>query len=352
MLALEKVDIVFAAADKRTVESLLDAGESNESIREKTGAIVGARDINLAVPVGEICVLMGLSGSGKSTVLRAVNGLNSVLRGKVKVGESKDAIDVANCDAASLRQLRLEKIAMVFQSASLLPWLSVAENVGFGLDIRGVKREEKNKSVRDKLAMVNLSEWAECRPHELSGGMQQRVGLARAFAADPDILLMDEPFSALDPLIRQQLQDELLRLQKEVKKTVLFVSHDLDEALKLGDKIAIMRAGEIAQIGPPEEIVLSPANDYIARFVAHINPLNVLRARTVMQPLQNGGDDSLEKGMSVFQDAPLREIIALMEESGKKEGSNAIAVRDNDGIIGAITDSDIRRALVGIKSDG
>ncbi len=249
--------------------------------------MLGAADASIAIDEGEICVLMGLSGSGKSTLVRAVNGLNKVTRGQVLVHDGENIIDVANCDAPTLRRLRMNHIAMVFQQFALLPWRTVEENVGLGLELRGMSKDERRAIVAEKLKLVGLDRWKDKYAHELSGGMQQRVGLARAFATDADILLMDEPFSALDPLIREHLQDELLELQRRLKKTIIFVSHDLDEALKLGTHIAIMDGGRIVQYGEPEAIVLQPANAYVAEFVAHMNPLNVLRGGSLMTPLSN-----------------------------------------------------------------
>src|SRR6202041_1530688 len=235
---------------------------------------------------------MGLSGSGKSPILRAVNGLNKVARGKVLVSHGDGAIDVAHCSADELRMLRTSRIAMVFQQFALLPWRTVKENVGFGLELRRMPKEQMDRIVADKLAMVGLTQWAGKFGHELSGGMQQRVGLARAFATDADILLMDEPFSALDPLIRGKLQDELLTLQALVKKSILFVSHDLDEALRLGDHISILQNGRIIQTGTAEDIVLAPADEYVAEFVRHMNPLTVLTGGMIMQrrALMAGGE--------------------------------------------------------------
>ncbi|HEY1888675.1 MAG TPA: ATP-binding cassette domain-containing protein, partial [Roseiarcus sp.] len=212
------------------------------------------------------------------------NGLNKVARGKVLVRNGDGAIDVAHCSADELRMLRTSRIAMVFQQFALLPWRTVKENVAFGLELRRMPRAQIDKIVADKLAMVGLTQWAGKFGHELSGGMQQRVGLARAFATDADILLMDEPFSALDPLIRDKLQDELLLLQKDLKKTIIFVSHDLDEALKIGNRIAILEGGRIVQCGTAEDILLRPADAYVAEFVKHMNPLNVLRGGALMTP--------------------------------------------------------------------
>ena len=279
---LRSVDIVFG--DRRTEAlRMIDDGASREAILERTGSVLGAAGVSLAVEKGEICVLMGLSGSGKSTILRAINGLNEVARGAVLVADGDGTVDVATCSPDTLRRLRQSRVTMVFQQFALLPWRTVRENVGFGLELKGVTRAERDRIVDEKLAMVGLDRWADKFAHELSGGMQQRVGLARAFATDADILLMDEPFSALDPLIRTKLQDELLSLQKDLAKTIVFVSHDLDEALKLGNHIAILEGGRVVQYGPPEEIILKPADDYVREFVANVNPLTVLTAYNVMR---------------------------------------------------------------------
>ena len=285
----QKVDIIFGKEPQKAL-GLLDQGADRDEILKATDNVVGVADASLAIEEGEICVLMGLSGSGKSTLLRAVNGLNKVTRGKVLVrdgsGEDAGLVDVASCDPATLRRLRMNRVAMVFQQFALLPWRTVSENVGLGLELRGMSKAEREAIVEEKLSLVSLSQWKDKFAHELSGGMQQRVGLARAFATDADILLMDEPFSALDPLIRDHLQDELLELQQRLKKTIVFVSHDLDEALKLGSHIAIMEGGRIVQYGKPESIVLNPANEYVAEFVAHMNPLNVLRGGSLMTPVE------------------------------------------------------------------
>ena len=285
----QHVDILFARQPGREGRkavrdalAALDAGGTRTDIQDKHGVIVGVADASLKVARGEISVLMGLSGSGKSTLLRAANGLNKATRGKVLIRDGDSAIDVANCDTAQMRRVRRERVAMVFQQFGLLPWRTVRENVGLGLELRGESVAARNTIVDEKLALVGLSQWAERYVSELSGGMQQRVGLARAFATDADILLMDEPFSALDPLIRGKLQDELLTLQERVKKTILFVSHDLDEALRLGDRISILQNGRIIQTGTAEDIVLAPADDYVAEFVRHMNPLDVLTGAMIM----------------------------------------------------------------------
>ena len=282
---LKDVDILFGG-DVAAALRLLDSGAERREIHEATGSVVGVAGTSLAIDEGEICVLMGLSGSGKSTLLRAVNGLNKVTRGEVLVRDGDTQIDMADCDDTTLRRMRMGRIGMVFQQFALFPWRTVHENVSFGLELRGMNRAERNAIVEEKLKLVELDQWREKFVHELSGGMQQRVGLARALATDADILLMDEPFSALDPLIREHLQDELLDLQQSLKKTILFVSHDLNEALKLGNHIAIMESGRIVQFGEPEEIVLNPANEYVAEFVSHMNALNVLRCRSLMTPVE------------------------------------------------------------------
>lgn len=278
------VDIVFGSEQERAAAlPLLDAGAERGEILEKTGAILGCADCSLTVERGEISVLMGLSGSGKSTLLRAVNRLNIVSRGEVIVRDGDWSANVVTCSPAELRRVRRECVAMVFQQFALLPWRTVAENVGFGLELSGVSAKERKERVMAQLELVHLEDWAGKYAHELSGGMQQRVGLARAFATQAPILLMDEPFSALDPLIRTKLQDELIELQERLKKTILFVSHDLEEALKIGNRISIMEGGRIVQTGAPEDIVLRPQNDYVRDFIANVNPMSVLTAWNVMR---------------------------------------------------------------------
>ncbi len=283
------VDVLFGKKVALTdALALLDAGVNREQVLEQTGVVLGVAGASLDVPSGSISVLMGLSGSGKSSLLRCVNGLNQVTRGSLHVQTDKGTVDVASCGNKQLKNLRRHHLAMVFQQFGLLPWATVRENIGFGLSVRGESRSIIAERVQEQLTLVGLTAWADKRIDELSGGMQQRVGLARAFATNADILLMDEPFSALDPLIRERLQDELLALQEKLKKTILFVSHDLDEALKLGNQVSIMDEGRIVQTGTVDDIVFNPANDYVRRFVANINPLSVLRARHVMHALPTG----------------------------------------------------------------
>lgn len=293
----EQVDVIFGRNATEAL-SLMDKGEGRDAILDKTGSLVAVHDANVFVNEGEILVLMGLSGSGKSSLLRCVNGLNKVSRGKVMVHDGQSEVDLASCSEDVLRRVRRNRISMVFQQFALMPWLTVRDNVGFGLDIRGVAKTERDRLVDDKIKLVRLGQFAEKYAHELSGGMQQRVGLARAFATEADILLMDEPFSALDPLIREHLQDELMELQRTLRKTIIFVSHDLDEALKIGSRIAIMEAGKVVQFGVPEDIILNPINDYVRQFVASMNPLTVLKGGTLMRPVSDLGR---EPGSSLIQ---------------------------------------------------
>lgn len=284
VVKIESLDIVFGDKLSKTLP-LMDKGHSRNEILGMTGDVVGVQDANIEVNEGEICVLMGLSGSGKSTLLRAVNGLNKVARGRCLVRDGEKMVDIASCDENTLRHMRTNRVSMVFQSFALMPWLTVLENVAFGLEMQGMSQEKRLAKAKEQLEMVGLQQWANKKPDELSGGMRQRVGLARAFAMDTDVLLMDEPFSALDPLIRSQLQDELIELQKRLRKTIIFVSHDLDEALKIGTKIAIMESARIIQQDAPEQIVLNPATEYVEKFVAHTNPLNVLCGNSLMTPI-------------------------------------------------------------------
>ena len=303
------VDILFPRDRGRKGEravaaalARLDAGAARDELSAECNVILGVAGATLAVAPGEICVMMGLSGSGKSTLLRAANGLNPVTRGKVLVADGDGVIDVARCSADDLRRVRRARVAMVFQQFGLLPWRTVAENVGLGLELRGEPTAGRQRIVAEQLELVGLADWGNHSVAELSGGMQQRVGLARAFATNADILLMDEPFSALDPLIRDKLQDELLALQARVRKTILFVSHDLDEALRLGDRISIMRHGRIVQTGTAQDIVLRPADDYVAEFVRRMNPLKVLTGAMVMR----GRDALAREGGSLCLDEARR----------------------------------------------
>jgi glycine betaine/proline transport system ATP-binding protein len=285
-IRFDKVDVIFGPSPKHAIE-LIDQGHDKEEILSKTQNIVAVNNASFSITEGETCVLMGLSGSGKSTLLRCLNGLVKSTRGNIFVRHGLKDINLANCDRKDLHLLRTQSISMVFQQFALMPWRTIRENVAYGLEIAGLSKKERARVVEEKLCMVQLSEWADQYPSDLSGGMQQRVGLARALATDAEILLMDEPFSALDPLIREHLQDELLQLQSDLKKTIVFVSHDLDEALKLGSRIAIMESGSIVQVGTPEQIVAQPSNEYVKKFVASMNPLKALRCSALMRFIED-----------------------------------------------------------------
>jgi glycine betaine/proline transport system ATP-binding protein len=381
VVRFRNVDIVFGSEPESALP-LIDQGRTRTEITKETGQIVGVKNATLSVREGEIVVLMGLSGSGKSTLLRAVNALNKITRGSVTVFDGEADVEVHRCSAARLRALRRRRVAMVFQQFGLLPWRTVNDNVALGLELDGMSRAERSTRVAAQLELVGLSGWGDKRVHELSGGMQQRVGLARAFATAAPILLMDEPFSALDPLIRVRLQDELIELQRKLDRTIVFVSHDLDEALKIGSRIAIMEGGEIVQVGTPQEIVLSPSSDYVRDFVAHMNPLNVLRAQEIMTPfsalpaangaarvdedltltargegrrngeavavvaLENAAAAPHRAFITVGRETPLRALIdARLKHTGP------FVVREGETIAGLIRDEDLFRCLTQARSE-
>lgn len=320
----DKVSIVFGERPEAALP-LMDKGRERAEIQQETGQVLGVHDCRLEVREGEILVLMGLSGSGKSTLLRAVNGLNPVVRGQVRLRCDDAMVDVTHADAKTLRNLRLRHVAMVFQQFGLLPWRTVRDNVVLGLELGGMSRAKRNAQAEEELALVGLADWSDRKVGELSGGMQQRVGLARAFATKAPVLLMDEPFSALDPLIRTRLQDELLDLQQRLGRTIIFVSHDLDEAFKIGDRIAIMEGGRIVQCGTPREIFSNPATEYVADFVAHMNPLGVLCARDMMRA-------GAARGPAVAPETPINDLVQMFSEDVQQ-----ITVREGGETLGVIT---------------
>jgi glycine betaine/proline transport system ATP-binding protein len=313
----DRVSIVFGDNPDRALP-LMDQGKTRAEVQQACGQVLGVHDCSLTVAEGEILVLMGLSGSGKSTLLRGVNALNPVVRGEVRVLEGDQMVSVTKANPETLRRLRATRIAMVFQQFGLLPWRTVRENVGLGLEL------------------VNLTQWSERKVGELSGGMQQRVGLARAFVTDAPILLMDEPFSALDPLIRTKLQDELLDLQRKLKRTIVFVSHDLDEAFKIGNRIALMEGGRIVQCGTAREIIANPVSDYVADFVAHMNPLGVLTARDVMEP---GAASATSRALDA--ETPVKDIMDLMAQ-----GVAELVVTENGRNLGMIRTAGLMAKLI------
>ncbi|GIP33212.1 glycine betaine/L-proline ABC transporter ATP-binding protein [Paenibacillus sp. J2TS4] len=311
---------------------LLDHGLTKKEIYEKTKITVGVNRINFDIEQGEIFVIMGLSGSGKSTLVRLLNRLIEPTRGEVIV----NGRDIVKVGQEELRQIRRSTISMVFQKFALFPHKTVLQNAEFGLEIQGIKKSERGEQAIRALSLVGLQGWENSYPDELSGGMQQRVGLARALANDPDILLMDEAFSALDPLIRKDMQDELLELQQKMKKTIVFITHDLDEALRIGDRIALMKDGSVVQIGTPEEIMMNPADKYVEKFVEDVDLSKVLTAEHVMRRPET---ITLDKG------GP-RVALQLMRESGV---SNLFVVDLSKKLIGVITAEDASAAVQGGK---
>ena len=270
---------IFGKKTKPALE-MIRANKSKTEILEKTGVTVGVYDVNFEVEEGEIFVIMGLSGSGKSTLIRLLNRLIEPTSGNIYI----DGQDISSLDKEGLREVRRNKMSMVFQNFGLFPHLTILENTEYGLEIRGVPKEERQAKAEKALENSSLIAFKDQLPSQLSGGMQQRVGLARALANDPEILLMDEAFSALDPLIRREMQDELLDLQENVKKTIIFITHDLNEALRIGDRIALMKDGQIMQIGTGEEILTNPANEYVRTFVEDVDRSKVLTAQNIMVP--------------------------------------------------------------------
>lgn len=330
----DKVNIVFGDHPDRALP-LMDQGQSRSQIQEATGQVLGVHDCSLNVAEGEILVLMGLSGSGKSTLLRAVNRLNPLVRGQVRVNDGSQMIDVTSADASTLRHIRQTRVSMVFQQFGLLPWRTVRANVALGLELSGLPQAEQTRRTETQLEKVGLTDWADRKVGDLSGGMQQRVGLARAFATEAPILLMDEPFSALDPLIRNRLQDELLDLQQDIKRTIIFVSHDLDEAFKLGGRIAIMEGGRIVQCGTPRDIFSNPASEYVADFVANMNPLGVLTARDVMGPATGSGSKTVDA------ETPVRALMELL-----RSDVTELDVTEGDALIGTVNAQSVIARLV------
>ena len=324
---MEKIEVqnlskIFGDKPKRGVK-LLKEGYSKEEILDKTGLTVGVNNVNFEIDSNEIFVIMGLSGSGKSTLLRCLNRLIEPTSGTVSIGGT----DITNLDKKSLREIRKKKFGMVFQNFGLLPYKTVVENAEFGLEVQDISDEEKRKRAEDALEKVGLKGWEDKYPDELSGGMQQRVGLARALAVDSDILLMDEPFSALDPLIKNEMQDLLLDLYEEVNKTIVFITHDLDEALKLGDRIAIMKDGEIVQLGTAEEILTNSKTEYVEEFVKNVNRSRILTAKDIMtKPIAFlHENDGMEMARYKMSHNNISSIIAV---KGKRKYRGIIRMED------------------------
>ncbi|MCP3026752.1 betaine/proline/choline family ABC transporter ATP-binding protein [Halobacillus sp. A5] len=311
----------------RKATKYLDEGLSKDEILKKSGNTVGVSRASFNVEEGEIFVIMGLSGSGKSTLVRLINRLIDPTEGSILI----DGKDLAKMDKRSLRSVRREKLSMVFQRFGLFPHRTVLENAEFGLEVQGLNKEERKRKAEESLEMVGLGGYIHQFPGQLSGGMQQRVGLARALANDPEVLLMDEAFSALDPLIRKEMQDELLELQEAMRKTILFITHDLDEALRIGDRIALMKDGRIVQIGTPEEILVNPANDYVEKFVEDVDRAKVLNAENIMKRPET---------VDIEKHGPRTAL-----ERMRKEGLSSIYVTDaKRKLYGYVTADDVSEA--------
>lgn len=323
---VEDVTKIFGKNSKKAI-ALLKNGDTKGEILKKTGSTVGVNKANFEVYTGEIFVIMGLSGSGKSTLVRMFNRLIDPTIGKVYI----DGKDIVAMSKEELRKVRREKISMVFQKFALLPHRTILENTEYGLEIQGVEKETRKTRAMESLKLVGLEGYENQYPDQLSGGMQQRVGLARALANDPDVLLMDEAFSALDPLIRKDMQDELLDLQSNMEKTIIFITHDLDEALRIGDRIALMKDGSIVQVGTPEEILMNPSNDYVERFVEDVDLSKVLTANHIMK-----------RAEAVNIDKGPRVALKMMKELGI---SSIYVVNKRKVLLGAITADEAKRAV-------
>lgn len=324
---------VFGKKERQAME-LVRKGHSKNDILEKTGATVGVNQASFKVNQGEIFVIMGLSGSGKSTLVRLLNRLIEPSEGHILI----DGEDISDMDKEALRRVRREKISMVFQNFGLFPHRTILENTEYGLEVQGVAKEERQKKAEIALENAGLLPYKDQYPNQLSGGMQQRVGLARALANDPEILLMDEAFSALDPLIRRDMQDELLQMQETMNKTIIFITHDLNESLRIGDRIAIMKDGEVVQIGTGEDILTNPANEYVERFVEDVDRSKVLTAENIMMRPQ-----FLREGKS----GP-RVALQRMRAEGL---SSMLVINDQQILKGYVTDKEILEAVQNGKTD-
>lgn len=333
---------IFGDKSKAALEAIHDRGLSKAEVLEEFNCVVGVADASFEIEEGEIFCIMGLSGSGKSTLVRHVNRLLEPTAGEILI----DGVDVMGMNDAELRDLRNRKVAMVFQNFGLMPHRTVRDNVAMPLEIRGASKRERWSEADRVLNMVNLTGWEDKYAHELSGGMQQRVGLARALASNPDILLMDEPFSALDPLIRRQLQDQFMDLSASLHKTTIFITHDLDEAIRIGRRIAIMKDGRIVQVGTPEDIVMNPADDYVADFVAGISKLDLVFAHSIMQPVAAYEQHNGAVGENAARATPETDLNGLIDVAVETDGP--ILIADNDGeAVGIVDRTALMRAIQG-----
>jgi len=340
-IQIQNVWKIFGNTSKEALDAIQNKKISKQEALEKYNSVIGVSDVSFDVKTGEIFCVMGLSGSGKSTLVRHINRLLEPTSGKILINNQ----DVMQFNQENLRELRNKKIGMVFQNFALMPHRSVLDNIAMPLEIRGVSKNDRLDAANNILNTVELQGWGNKYAHELSGGMQQRVGLARALAADPELLLMDEPFSALDPLIRRQLQTEFIKLSKQMKKTTVFITHDLDEAVRVGHRIAIMRDGMIVQIGTPEEIVVNPADEYVADFVKGISRLKVVQAKTIMQPIK----DYENKFGTLGDDNELvdeNDLLSKLIETSISKDKPIVVSNKSDQKIGVITQSDLLKAVI------
>jgi glycine betaine/proline transport system ATP-binding protein len=311
-----------------------DASLPRAELLDKTGCVAAVRDVSFDVAQGEVFVVMGLSGSGKSTLVRMINRLHDPTAGEIRI----DGEDVLSLPPERLRELRRHKVSMVFQHFGLFPHRRIVDNVAYGLEVQGMDRAARVRRSHEVLDVVGLGGWGEHYPEELSGGMQQRVGLARALATDPEIMLFDEPFSALDPLIRRDMQDEVCRLQLEVRKTMIFITHDLMEALKLGDRIAIMKDGHFVQVGTPEEVVAHPADDYVADFTRDVPRAHVLTARSIMRPVAGDGHGD---GPAVAPETVVQDLLPLVADA-----DHVLRVVEGDHVVGLVDRRAVMASLI------
>ena len=339
-IKIQNVWKIFGNTSKEALDAIQNKNISKQEALENFNSVIGVSNVSFDVKNGEIFCVMGLSGSGKSTLVRHINRLLEPTSGKILINNQ----DVMQYNKKNLQELRNKKIGMVFQNFALMPHRSVLDNIAMPLEIRGVSKNDRIDVANKILSVVELHGWGNKYAHELSGGMQQRVGLARALAADPEFLLMDEPFSALDPLIRRQLQTEFIKLSKQMKKTTVFITHDLDEAVRVGHRIAIMRDGMVIQIGTPEEIVINPADEYVAEFVKGISRLKVVQAKTIMLPIkeyENKFGKIPEDSEKVQENDVLSKLIERSISIDKP-----IVVSKNDLKLGVITQSDLLKAVI------
>ena len=340
-IQIQNVWKIFGNNSKEALDAIQNKNISKQEALEKYNSVIGVSDVSFNVNKGEIFCVMGLSGSGKSTLVRHINRLLEPTSGKILINNQ----DVMQFDKDSLQELRNKKIGMVFQNFALMPHRSVLDNIAMPLEIRGVSKNDRLDEANKILNIVELQGWGNKYAHELSGGMQQRVGLARALAADPEFLLMDEPFSALDPLIRRQLQSEFIKLSKKMKKTTVFITHDLDEAVRVGHRIAIMRDGMVVQIGTPEEIVVNPADEYVADFVKGISRLKVVQAKTIMKSIKEYENKfgKLDDNNELVNE---NEVLSRLIEISVTKDNPIIVTNKNNEKIGFISQSDLLKAVV------